>query len=173
MGRRFLQRFQQRVERIFGEHMDFVDDVDLVARRHGGIAHRLDNLAHIIDAGMAGGVHLDHVDMPPLGNRAARFAHPARIDRRSALPVFANAVQCLGDQPRGRRLADPAHPGHQECMGQPPPLDRVTQRLDHRVLTDQLAEIARPVFARKDAIGLGGIGHICVLAAWAALVEAG
>src|SRR3546814_4739951 len=73
--------------------MHVVDDVDLVARRHRGIAHRLDDLAHIVDAGVRRSVHLDHVDMAPLGDRAARLAHAARVDRRPALPVRADAVQ--------------------------------------------------------------------------------
>ena len=173
MRRRLLQRLQQRVEGVFGQHMHFVDNVDLVARGDSGIAHRLDNLAHVIDAGVARRVHLDHVDMPPLGNRGAGFADPARVDRRPALPVRADAVERLGDQPRGRCLADPAHARHQKGMGQPPAPDRIAQRLDHRILPDQLMKTARSIFAREDAIGLRGIGHCCGLAVRAAIVEAG
>ena len=129
----------KRVERLLREHVHFVDDVDLVARADRGIAHRLDDLAHVVDAGVAGGVHLDHVDMAALGDRTARLAHAARVDRRAALPVRPDAVERLGDQPRGAGLADPAHAGHQEGMRQPLALDGVGQRLDHRVLADQLA----------------------------------
>ncbi len=157
--RRLLERFQERVEGVLGEHVDFVDDVDLVARRNRRIAHRLDDLAHVVDAGMGGGIHLDHVDMAPLGDRAARLAGAAGADRRPAAPVRADAVQRLGDQPRGRGLADPAHAGEQERMGQPVALDRIGQRLHHRLLADQLVEPLRTIFAGEDAIGLGGIGH--------------
>ena len=76
--RRFLERLQKRVERVLREHVDFVDDVDLVARRDRGVAHRLDDLAHVVDAGVAGGVHLDDVDMAAFGDGAARLADAAR-----------------------------------------------------------------------------------------------
>ncbi len=104
---------------------------------------------------MAGGVHLDHVDMAAFGDGAARLADAAGGDGRATVPIRTDTVQRLGNQPRGRGLADPAHAGHQERMGQAVALDRVAQRLDHRVLPDQGVEGLRPVFARKDAIRLG------------------
>jgi hypothetical protein len=110
MGRRLFERLEQGVERIAAEHVNFVDDVDLVARRNGSIAHRLDDLAHVVDAGVAGRVHLDHVDMAPFGNRTARLALAARVDRRAALPIGADAVERLGDQARGAGLAHPRTP---------------------------------------------------------------
>ena len=63
MRRRFFQRLEQRVEGALREHVHFVDDVDLVARLNGRIAHAVDDLAHVVDAGVGGGVHLDHVDV--------------------------------------------------------------------------------------------------------------
>src|SRR3546814_4860191 len=62
VGGWLLQRFQERVEPVLGQHVDFVDNVDLVPRRDGGIAYGLDNFAHIVHAGMGGGVHLYDVD---------------------------------------------------------------------------------------------------------------
>jgi hypothetical protein len=46
------------------------------------------------------------------------------------------------------------HAGHQKGVRQPVALDRVAERLHHRVLPDQLLEALRPVFAREHAIGL-------------------
>ncbi len=160
MRRRFLKCLEQGIESIARQHVNFVDDVDLVARRNGGIAHRLDDLAHIVDAGVAGGVHLDHVDMAAFGDRDAGLAHAAGIDRRAALPVRSDAVERLGDQPRGGGLADPAHAGHQEGMGQPLARDRIGQRPDHRILADQLGKGLRSVFARQHAVGLRGSGSM-------------
>src|SRR3546814_17994104 len=51
MRRRFLQRLQQAVEGRRRQHMDLFDDVALVARPRGGIAHRLDDIADVADAG--------------------------------------------------------------------------------------------------------------------------
>ena len=61
--RRLFERLQQAVEGLLREHVHFVDDVDLGARRDRAIARVLDDLAHVVDAGVRGGVHLDHVDM--------------------------------------------------------------------------------------------------------------
>ncbi len=157
--RRFLKRLEQGVESVARQHVDFVDDVDLVARADRGVAHRLDDLAHVVDAGVAGGVHLDHVDVAAFGDGDARLAHAARIDRRPALPVGPDAVERLGDQPRGRGLADPAHAGHQEGMRQPLALDRVGERAHHRLLADQLGEGLRAVLAGEHAVGLRGFAR--------------
>jgi hypothetical protein len=45
MRRRLFQGLEQAVESLLGQHMHFVDDIDLVARRDRGIAHALDDLA--------------------------------------------------------------------------------------------------------------------------------
>jgi hypothetical protein len=154
MRRRFLKCLEQGIESIARQHVDFVDNIDLVARRHRRVADLFDDLAHVVHAGIGGRVHLDHVDMAALGNRSAGFAHAARVDGRPALPVRPDAVQRLGDQPRGRGLADPAHARHQEGMRQPVTRDGIGKGAHHRFLPDQLGKGLRPVFAREHAVGL-------------------
>ena len=63
-----------------------------------------------------------------------------------------------GDDARRRGLADPAHAGQHEGMGEPAGGDGVGQGADHRFLADQAGEVGRPVFARENLIGrlLGG-----------------
>ena len=80
MRRRLLERLQQAVEGLRRQHVDFVDDVDLVARRHRRIAHLLDDLADVVDAGVGGGVHLDDVDMAAFHDRLAVLAENREID---------------------------------------------------------------------------------------------
>ena len=46
---RFLERFEQRIERARGQHVYFVNDVDLVAGRGCAVVHAVDNLADVID----------------------------------------------------------------------------------------------------------------------------
>ena len=113
---------EQRIESLLRKHVNFVDDVDLVARADRRVANRVDDLADVVDAGVRRRIHLDHVDVAALGNRAARFADVAGRDRRTALPVRPDAVQRLGDEARGRGLADPANAGQQEGMGNAPAL---------------------------------------------------
>ncbi len=80
MLRRLFQRLQQAIEGLRGEHVHFVDDLDLVTRRNRAIAHLLDDLSDIIDTGMGGGVHLNHVDMAAFHDRLTMFAGHAQVD---------------------------------------------------------------------------------------------
>lgn len=98
MRGRLFERLEKRVERVLRKHVNFVDNVNFVACGNCGIAHRLDNLAYIVDTSVAGGVHFDHVDVAALCNCLAGFAHAAGIDRGAALPVRSHAVQRLCDQ---------------------------------------------------------------------------
>ena len=45
-------------------------------------------------------------------------------------------------------------------MGEPVALDRIGERLHHRLLPDQLVEALRAVFAGEDAIGLRGLRRL-------------
>ena len=81
MARRLLERLEQRVERRRREHVDLVDDVDLVRAAHRRKAHRVDDLlTHVVDARAARGVQLIHIgvgsrrDGLALGTRAVRHA---------------------------------------------------------------------------------------------------
>src|SRR5579884_3301180 len=152
MLRWLLKCFQQGIESWLGKHVNFVDDVDFVARADRGVAHRVDDLSDIIHPRMRSGVHLDDVDVPSLGNGAAWLAYIAGRDRRTALPVRADAVQGLCDQPRRRGFADPPDSGEKESMRDPAALDRVGESLHHRVLTDQLGKGLRAVLAREYAV---------------------
>jgi hypothetical protein len=78
--RRLFQRLQQRIEGLPRQHVDFVDDVDLVARLGRPVAHLLDDLAHVVDAGPGGRVHLDDVGVARLEDRLAMGAEFRHVD---------------------------------------------------------------------------------------------
>ena len=59
--RGLLQRLQQGVEGVGGQHVDFVDDVDLAGQHRRRVADRLAQLADVVDPAVAGAVDLDHV----------------------------------------------------------------------------------------------------------------
>ena len=73
---------QQAVERLFRQHVHFVDDIDLGARQDWPVAGVVDDLAYVVDAGMRGGVHLDHVDMARIDDRLAMHAEFRHMDGR-------------------------------------------------------------------------------------------
>ena len=153
---RLLEGLQQRVEGAGREHVDFVDDVDLVAGGGGAVGDAVDDLADVADAGARGRVHLEHVDMAALGDGDAVLAHSARFGGRPSGAVGADAVHALGDDPRRGGLSDAAYSGHDEGVRDPVRLEGVFQRAHHRVLSDQVGEGLRAVLARQNLVGWGG-----------------
>ena len=159
--------FSKRVEGLGREHVHFVDDVDLVARLHRRVAHALDQLADVADAGAAGRIHLDDVDMPVLGDGEAMGTLAAGDGGRAALAVGADAVEGAGEDARRRRLADAAHAGQHVALGDAAAGDGIGQRAHQRFLADHVGEGRGPVFARQHAIGraaagwsvIGSVGH--------------
>ena len=153
--RRLLQRLQEGVERLLREHVDLVDDVDLVAGRHRRIADAVDDLADVVDAGMRGGVHLEHVHVARFHDRFAMDAELGHVDGRLAGAVGLLVVEAAGQDAGRRGLADAAdageHPGLRDAAG----LEGVREGAHHRLLADQVVEGAGAVFAGKDAVGRG------------------
>ena len=86
--RRFFQRLQQGVGGLLGEHVDFVDDIDLVAGLVRGVVHLLPQVADLVDAAVAGGVNLDNIERPPLGYLLAHRAGIARLPFASLVRQF-------------------------------------------------------------------------------------
>ncbi len=142
-----------------GEHVDFVDNVDFVARRDRAVAHAVEQLAHLVHLGMRGGVHLDHIDVAVLGDGAAMHAFAAGRDCRAAGAVRADAIEGACNDPGRRGLADPAHAGKHEGLRDPPGGNRVRQGADNRLLPDDLGKALRPVLAGEDAVGDPGVAH--------------
>ena len=59
----FFQRFEQCVESIGRQHVNLIDNVDLIASGSGSISNGVDNFANVSNAGAARGIHLHYVDM--------------------------------------------------------------------------------------------------------------
>ena len=116
---------------------------------------RLDDLAHVVDAGAAGGIHLDHVGMAVGQDADAVGADAARVGGRAAGAVRADAVQRAGDDAGGGGLADATDAGEHEGMGDAADGEGVAQRAHHRLLPDQVVEGGRAVFARQHAVRRG------------------
>ena len=153
--RRLLQRLQEGVERRRRQHVDFVDDVDLVARARRRIAHAVIDLAHVVDAGVRGGVHLQHVHVPAFHDRLAMHAECRHRDGRPLHRAVGQfVVQRAGQDARGGGLADAADAGEDPGLRNAPGLERVRDGADHGLLADQIVEAGGPIFARQHAIGL-------------------
>ena len=152
VGWRFFQRLQQGVERLGRQHVHFVDDIDFVARLGRGIAHPVQQLAHLVDLGAAGRVQFQHVHVPAFDDRPVVQALLGQIDA-GAMDGGGLIVERAGQQARRGGLADPPDAGQHEGMGDPAGRERVAQGAHHRFLPDQVLKGARPVLARQHRIG--------------------
>ena len=65
--RRLFDELQQRVEALTGDHVGFVDDVNLEAGGHRGEEGALTKVTRVVDATVRRGVDLDDVDVPGAG----------------------------------------------------------------------------------------------------------
>ncbi len=112
--RRLFQGFEQRVEGRLGEHVDLVDDIDLVFTLGGGEVHAVDDLvAHRVDAGAAGSIELMDVGMVALGNGLAGLAGAIR-----QLPFTLLAQQRFGENARHGGFAGAARAAEQVGVAQ-------------------------------------------------------
>ena len=142
MRRRFLDRFEQHVPRRFGEHVDFVDDVYLVAPGNGRGQHVLREFPHVAGGVAAGGVHLQHVETAFGGDGATAFALAAGV-----AVLRGAAVQRLGEDAREGGLADAPRSHEQIGVGGASVADRVAQGADHMLLPHHVGEVPRPPLA--------------------------
>jgi hypothetical protein len=59
---RLFQRFQQGVECLLRQHMDLIDDINLVSPSNRGEAHIVPELSHLVDAVITRAVNLKNVE---------------------------------------------------------------------------------------------------------------
>ncbi|MMZ66227.1 hypothetical protein D1872_287050 [compost metagenome] len=81
--RRLFEGFEQCVERLFGQHMDFIDDEYLERGAVGFVFGLFDQCTDIVDLATAGGIHFDDIDMAVFIGHTAVFTRFAR-GRRGA-----------------------------------------------------------------------------------------
>src|SRR5262249_57026149 len=90
------------------------------------------------------------------GRRVVRQRAALRLDPCWAEPNGSpHTAERLGEDARGRRLADAARCAEQEGMVHATLGERVRERAGDVLLTDDLGEGLRPVFAREDEIRHG------------------
>src|SRR5207247_8873517 len=93
------------VERRRRQHVHFVDEINFVTTLRRRITNVLAQLAHVLDAIVAGAIDLDHVEAVASGDLAAIVALSAWRDGGSF-----EALDAFGQHTRGRCFADAAWP---------------------------------------------------------------
>ena len=142
VGRRLLQRLQQRVECAVAQHVHFIDDVDLVAAFAGAKAHLVAQFADVVDAVVRRRVDLDQVDHAPFGDRVAGGAGIA-----GAFAFRRGAVERLGQDARRTGLAGAAWPGEEIGVRNAVFAQRVAQGLGYMLLAHHLVKGLAAPFA--------------------------
>jgi len=138
---RLLERLEQRVERRRGEHVDLVDDVDLVATHRGRVVDAGDDLlAHVVHAGAGGRVELYHVRVLAGGDEAALLAGAVGQGCRAPL-----AHERLGQDARHRGLSRAARTAEQVRVTGAALEHGALQGLDHVRLAHDLIERLRAI----------------------------
>ena len=150
VGRRLFEGLQEGVEGLLGEHVHFVDDVDLVPGFDRGEIDVFPQLADVVDAAVGGAVDLDHVEGRAVPYLPAVVALAAGVRRRARL-----AVEGLCQDARHGGLAHAARSGKKIGVGNAPLLNAVLQCLGYMVLEDDLVEVLGTPFSGSYLVGHG------------------
>ena len=134
--RRLLKRFQQRVKSIAAEAMHLVDDVDLEGAFARGKGDFVPKLAHVVHASVRGGVDFDQIQKTRLIDRNTIGASIAG----AAAGVFMFAVDRLGQQARGGRLAGAAGSAEEVGVTHAPADQRIAQRAGDVLLPNHIVK---------------------------------
>ena len=123
VGRRLLERLEERVPGLRGEHVRLVEDVDLRAPGHRRELHGLAQLADVVDGVVGRRVHLDDVQRRRAGDGHARLADartapPSARSRSSCTPRASSpSTSCPSPaSPRTGRHGEPS-PAARRCAG--------------------------------------------------------
>ena len=149
---RLFQRLEHGVERVPGQHVDFVDHVDLEASRAGRIDRLLQELRHFLDAAVGRGVQLKVVDEAAGIDFGAGAADATRLGGDAGL-----AVERFGQDARERGLANAPGSGEQPGVMQALRVERMGERAHHVILSHQGIERSRPPLAGQYQISHGWI----------------
>ena len=133
--RGFFERLQEGVEGARGEHVHLVEEVDLPFEVAGGEGDLVAQLAHVVDAAVAGGVHLDEVEG---GAAVDGLAGAAGVAGLTVGKV--TAVDGLGEDAGGGGLAGAAGAGEEVRVGDLVGGEGVAKGRDDVVLTDHLVK---------------------------------
>jgi len=139
---RLFERLQQRIKGISREAVHFIYNVDFVTALAGGKGDLLSQLAHVVNAGVAGCVYLNQVEEAAFVDSRANSTSIAG----ALINVGVRAVHCFSQQPSAGRFACPTRAAEQIGVADAASFERVLQRADDVLLADYLIESSRSPF---------------------------
>ena len=160
MGRRLLQGLKEGIGRLFGYHVDFVYNVDLVASQIWGVIDFFSQVTDFVNAPVASGVYLYDIRSTTFVDS---FTHGAAIARFALLGV--QAANCFSQNASGAGLSGAPWTTEKVGVSHPSISYSVAQCLCNMLLSYYFRQCLGAPFAVKD---LGGhdaliIPHVCWL----------
>ena len=132
--------------------MNFIDDVHLVATRHGRVLCGLKQLAHFINFGIGRRIDFQQIHKTARINILAGLAHTARRGGHATFAVGTKTIQRFRQNTRQRGLANAARSGEQIGVMDTPSIQRIGQRPDHVLLPNHVNKVAWSPFTRKNLV---------------------
>ena len=104
MGGRLLQSLQESIECLPRQHVDLVDDDNLIAAVDGFVLHPFPERSHLVDPSVGSPVDFQNIDGTVFIDFVAEFAFVAGIGCRAML-----TIQRFGKNPRRRGFPHSSH----------------------------------------------------------------
>ena len=143
-----FQSFEEGVEGLFGQHVHFVDDVDLIFARRWRVSDRFVDLADVVDAAVGRAVDLEDVERSSGVDVETGWAGIARLEVWGGVA----AVQGFGKDAGKGRLPRAAASAEEIGMRQAVVAQGVFQSRNNSVLAYDAGEGLGAVFARNDLV---------------------
>ena len=145
--RGLFERLQKRVERAPGQHVYFVDQVNLVTTACGCVLDVVEQITGIVDFCLRCGIDLDQVNETSLIDFFASTAFAAGFGCNPGL-----TVECFGEYASDGRFANTTRTRKQIGMMQPAGFKGIYQCPQHMLLADGFREVFGPPFASQDKV---------------------
>ena len=144
---RFLQRFQQRIERSSGKHVHFVNDVHFEAATRRRVRRGVAQLADLFHAVVARAVNFQNAQRAAFGDLDASLVVILEIHRGAV-----SGVKTFGEDTGDGRLARATRAAEKIRVRDATGGDSVAKRLRDMLLPDHLGKPLRSILSRYDLI---------------------
>ena len=141
--RRLLKGLEESIERRRGEHVHLIDDIDRIASHLGWDLHLVHQVLDVIHTVVGRRIQFVDAVRPALRERTAGIALATGLE----IGPGVGAVDGLGEDTRGARLADAPRAAEQISVRELPALDRILEGPRDIVLSDQRLERVGTVLA--------------------------
>jgi hypothetical protein len=147
VGGRLFQSFEESIEGLGGEHMDFIDDIDFKLSSGGGVRDAIPQIFDFTDATVGSAVDLKDVEATTFLDLFADIVVWVEV----SFGAFG-AVEGFGEDAGGGGFPDSAGADKKKGVGQTTLGNGVGQGTDDMILADKLRKGARAVFAGENKV---------------------